>query len=289
MTGASVSHISGGWGSRATSSPSCREAVLRALGGDRALMARFARACSEGVPALIELGQPVRRALQERGHGFETHGEQLEETVSVLHDVAFKLMPASPGAALGRMRRRVRERAGEPRSAVEAIEALVIIDDGYLNDVLRAATSGDDEYTMAVARNVHFELKRRGRRWEPGDFSQHLRAVMIELHSAYREHWIAWCADERYRAIVYVCNRSADGDFPNLDAEYREAADAEDALDRARFKTAIRTIVKNSLRVLQDEGRLVPEVSERSQPGLSSASPDQRDPERGGSTGSSAA
>lgn len=276
MTGASVTSIARGWGTPASSVPSCREAVLGALGDDRELMSRFARACSEGIPALLELGQPVRRVLQERRHRYETHDEQLEETLAALHDLAHKLLPASPGAALARLRARVAERDGEPHSAVETIEELVASDDGVLNEILRAAMSGHEEYVMYAARNIYSDLKRLGQRFEPRNFSMHVRVVIIELHPGYLEHWAAWCKSERHRAIMYICSRSRDIYLPDLDAEFREAADAEDALDRARFTAAIRTIVRSALRALKREGFLVPDPSTLIEPSA------QREPERDG-------
>ncbi|MDP9439777.1 MAG: hypothetical protein M3P49_13725 [Actinomycetota bacterium] len=277
MTRASVSHISEGWGARATSSPSCREAVLGALVADRNLTARFARACAEGVPALIELGLHVRRALQERGHCFETHAEQLEETVAALHDIAHKLMPASPGAALGRLRKRVEERDGEPKDAVEAIEDLVAGDPDALDVVVEAARRASDEYALHAARLVYRELYRRGQRWEPGNFSAHVRAVMATLVPP---SWDAsWAASERRRALVYVCSRAADGDLPDLPEEYAEVYAAEDARDHERYRAAIRTLVRSAVRTLKREGRLLPE------PGAAPAA----ETERGGDPGSSAA
>ncbi|MDP9438465.1 MAG: hypothetical protein M3P49_06950 [Actinomycetota bacterium] len=278
MSGASVTHISGGsWGARETSSPSCREAVLKALGGDRVLMARFARACSEGVPALVELGQPVRRAMQERGHCFESHAEQLEETIAALHDIAHKLMPASPGAALGRLRERVAERDGVPKDAVEAIEDLVAGGPDALGVVVEAARRASDEYALHAARLLYRELYRRGQRWEPGNFSTHIRAVMATLVPP---PWDAsWAAYERRRALLYICGRAADCDLPDLPNEYAEVFAAEDARDPERYRAAVRTLVRNAVRKLKREGRLFPE------PGAASAA----ETERGGDPGSSAA
>lgn len=250
-----MTSIAGGWGSRVSSSPSCREAVIVALGENRNLMARFARACSEGLHALRELGVPVRRELQERRHRYETHAEQLEETLAALYDVAAVLLPASPGASLARLRSRVQERDGNPRDAVEGIEELVASDDVALEKLLLAVREGSDEYVMVVARFVYGELYRRGQRWEPDNFSQHVRAVMAFLcPPAWDE---AWAASERHRALKYICARAADSELPYLPSEYAEVYAAEDARDTERYRAAVRALVVSARRMLWSEGRLL--------------------------------
>lgn len=73
--------------------------------------------------------------------------------------------------------------------------------------------------------------------------------------------WVAYCITERTRAITYICLRSADGNLPDLHEEFKEITDAVDALDRARFNAAVRTLVKHSLWEHQRKGTLLPEPS----------------------------
>ncbi|MDP9440394.1 MAG: hypothetical protein M3P49_16925 [Actinomycetota bacterium] len=266
MNRASVTHIAGGWGSRATSSPSCREAVLAILCENRNLMTRFSRVCAEGIPALLELAQPVRRALQEQRHRFETHAEQLEETIAVLHDLAFELLPASPGAALGRLRARVAARAAErsaeserstARDAVEAVEELVTEDQDALQMILKAALRESDGCVLEAARRIYLELYRRDQRWEPGNFSTHVRAVAASLFPPAWDE--SWARAERRRALEYICAHAAANDLPYLPDEYAEVYAAEDARDPERYRAAIRALVLSARLVLGREGRLLDE------------------------------
>lgn len=260
-----MTHISGGWGSRATSSASCREAVLQVLAGDRELMARFVGACSDGLLALREFGQPMRRVLLERRHRYESHGEQLEETLAAIYDVAARLMPASPGASLARLQ----ERDGDPRNAVESIEDLVASDHIALDKILLAAQDTSYVYVLETSRYLYAELYMRGQRWEPGNFSTHARAVMASLCPPAWDD--AWAASKRQRALVYIYSRFKDGDLPWLNTEYAEVYAAEDDRDPVRFSAAIRTLVQSALRVLRNEDRLLPESQRAAKPESSSA------------------
>ncbi|MDP9438406.1 MAG: hypothetical protein M3P49_06650 [Actinomycetota bacterium] len=69
-----------------------------------------------------------------------------------------------------------------------------------------------------------------------------------------------WARDEIARALVYVDARVAHGAAPTQDDEWREVLAATDARDDARFRPAVKAVVKASLSTLRREGRLLPDA-----------------------------
>lgn len=165
------------WGSRSGRTPA-EEALLELILEGGSLAIRFETACLVGATALRAEILPFRSSLLQRGHRYATHAGQHEETGEALFVVCHELLPDSPAAAWGRLRERAAERT--VNDAADESEALeVLLASGYaLWDELVLAASVGHARLVPLAQFLHGELARRGRRYEPKGFADHVWTIV---------------------------------------------------------------------------------------------------------------
>lgn len=220
------------------------DALLDLLADDEEATARFERACRQYV--LIPDGEvlAMRSALVRRGEHY-----RYEHIEAALYALALDELPESWAAGRERLRRRVRDRGaggGAPTAAM-AVEDLVATETVWLREMwLLAESPPSYDRLREVSAKVWRELRRRGVRFEPQDFTDEVHAVLCTVFpGSPGVAWDpAWADTLMLRAIAHVGERMRPeeyaSDLPRMAYAEAEIGAAYVAEDRRRYRRTLR-------------------------------------------------
>ena len=219
---------------------------------DAVLWEKFEAVCLGGVVELRETVLGFRSVLLEKGHVFDTHEKQFEETYFALLTLADDLLSDSPGAARARLRRRVSgsvtrlgggvKIAGEV-DCLRAVGIVLAHEDAMFDEVVLASKSHTRLY--ATAARIQWALASIGRKYPSGDVEDALVVLVQEIapkSPAARPNaermYEMWCV-----AQEYVDAR------PGLDEAIRQsyevaALEAAKAQDLPAYRNALKELCR---------------------------------------------
>ena len=207
----------------------------------------YERQCEEGLIGMATRARELRLALEERG---EDHDQGAVE--AAITESALNTHPGSPAAAWELLHSPeivcreypVNERDG----AVAALVDVVSKEEGLYKTLTHVALDPDgpgERHLLAASREAYAALLRRGLRFRPRGFSDHVwRALKEVLPSAPGVRWDeAWADGLMRRASKYVGKSVApegyDGDVAGVVRAEAEVCEAYAAEDRRRYRRAV--------------------------------------------------
>lgn len=215
---------------------------------DSRAWALYEKQVGQGLVGMHGRARELRKMLEEGGRVHEQGAVEV-----AIPELALRTHPASVAAAWERLHCRENARreyaVNERDGAVAAVVDLASKDEAIFNALTHVALDPDgprENDLLEAARAVHAALLRRGLRFRPRGFSDHVWRALLEVFpDAPGVRWDeAWADGLMTRAGVHVGRRvdpeSYDGDLPGVARAEAEVCEAYAAEDRRRYRRALR-------------------------------------------------